>query len=60
VPGGISADELRQAAFLVGENYKVKAIDITEIDPKRDSKDQLTVRLAALLILEIAAGFKAR
>jgi formiminoglutamase len=60
VPGGISADELRQAAFLVGENYKVKAIDITEIDPKRDSKDQLTVRLAALLILEIAAGFKSR
>lgn len=60
VPGGISADELRQAAFFVGENYKVRAVDITEIDPKRDSKDQRTVRLAALLILEIAAGFKAR
>ena len=60
VPGGISADELRQAAFLLGKNYKVKAIDITEIDPKRDTKDERTIRLAALLVLEIAAGFKAR
>jgi formiminoglutamase len=59
-PGGISADELRQAAFLAGANYKVKAVDITEIDPKRDSKDERTVRLAALLVLEIAAGYKTR
>ena len=59
-PGGISADELRQAAFLAGANYKVRAIDITEIDPKRDSKDERTVRLAALLVLEITAGYKSR
>jgi arginase family enzyme len=59
-PGGISADELRQAAFFAGANYKVRAVDITEIDPKRDSKDERTIRLAALLILEIAAGYKTR
>jgi formiminoglutamase len=59
-PGGISADELRQAAFLAGANYKVRAVDITEIDPKRDSEDERTVRLAALLVLEIAAGYKTR
>ena len=59
-PGGISADELRQAAFLAGGNYKVRAVDITEIDPERDSKDEPTVRLAALLVLEIAAGYKTR
>jgi formiminoglutamase len=59
-PGGISADELRQAAFLAGGNYKVRAVDITEIDPKRDSKDERTVRLASLLVLEIAAGYKTR
>jgi formiminoglutamase len=59
-PGGISADELRQAAFLAGGNYKVQAVDITEVDPKRDSKDERTVRLAALLVLEIAAGYKTR
>jgi formiminoglutamase len=59
-PGGVSADEIRQAAFLAGANYKVRAVDITEIDPKRDSKDERTVRLAALLVLEIAAGYKTR
>jgi len=59
-PGGISADELRQAAFLAGGNYKVRAVDITEVDPKRDSKDERTVRLASLLVLEIAAGYKTR
>jgi formiminoglutamase len=59
-PGGISADELRQAAFLAGANYKVRAVDITEVDPKRDSKDARTVRLASLLVLEIAAGYKTR
>ena len=59
-PGGISADELRQAAFLAGANYKVRAVDITEIDPKRDSKDERTIRLAALLVLEVAAGYKTR
>jgi formiminoglutamase len=59
-PGGISADELRQAAFLAGGNYKVRAVDITEVDPKQDSKDERTVRLAALLVLEIAAGYKIR
>ena len=59
-PGGISADEIRQAAFLAGANYKVRAVDITEVDPKRDSKDERTVRLAALLVLEIAAGYKTR
>ena len=59
-PGGISADELRQAAFFAGANYKVRAVDITEVDPKRDSKDERTVRLASLLVLEIAAGYKTR
>ena len=59
-PGGISADELRQAAFLAGANYKVRSVDITEVDPKRDSKDERTVRLAALCVLEIAAGYKTR
>ena len=32
VPGGISADELRQAANLVARDSRVRAIDITEID----------------------------
>lgn len=56
VPGGISADELRQAANLVSRDSRVRAIDITEIDAASDTADGRTVRLAALLVLEIAAG----
>ena len=56
VPGGISADELRQAANLVAQDSRVRAIDITEIDVASDAADGRTVRLAALLVLEIAAG----
>jgi len=60
VPGGISADELRQAANLIAQDVRVRAIDITEIDAASDSADGRTVRLAALLVLEIAAGLAAR
>ena len=59
VPGGISADELRQAANLVARDSRVRAIDITEIDAASDTSDARTVRLAALLVLEIAAGLAA-
>lgn len=59
-PGGISADELRQFAYLAGNTNKVNCIDITEIDATADSPDQRTVRLAALLILEAAAGLAKR
>ena len=59
VPGGLSADELRQAANLVARDSRVRAIDITEIDAASDAPDGRTVRLAALLVLEIAAGLAA-
>jgi len=60
MPGGISADELRQAAFLVGADSRVRAIDITEIDASLDTPDQRTISLAALLVLEASAGFATR
>lgn len=60
VPGGISADELRQAARLVAADARVRAIDITEIDAAIDTPDQRTIRLAALLVLEAAAGLATR
>jgi formiminoglutamase len=59
-PGGISADELRQFAYLVAKQPTVRSIDITEIDAMADSADGRTVRLAALAILEIASGLLAR
>ncbi|MSO43357.1 MAG: formimidoylglutamase [Candidatus Planktophila sp.] len=60
MPGGMSADELRQGAFLLAADKRVRAIDITEIDAALDTPDQRTVRLAALLVLEAASGFATR
>ena len=60
MPGGISADELRQGAFFLAADKRVRAIDITEIDASIDTDDQRTVRLAALLVLEAAAGLASR
>jgi arginase family enzyme len=59
-PGGISADELRQFAYLAGWSSLVKSLDITEIDATIDTADGRTVRLAALVMLEAAAGLATR
>lgn len=59
-PGGITADEFRQAAFLAGADARVRALDITEIDAAMDTPDQRTVRLGALLVLEAACGVALR
>ena len=59
-PGGISADEIRQFAFLAGSSNGVVSMDITEIDSTRDSDDERTTRLAALVILEGIAGLSTR
>jgi formiminoglutamase len=60
VPGGITADELRQVAFLAGANSRVRGLDITEIDAALDAPDQRTIRLGALLVLEAACGVALR
>lgn len=59
-PGGITADELRQLARLFASDTRVRGIDITEIDATADAPDGRTIRLAALLVLEIAAGLLQR
>lgn len=59
-PGGITPDQLRQAAYLAGADLRVRAIDITEIDASMDTPDQRTIRLAALLVLEAATGVASR
>lgn len=59
-PGGIGADELRQLVYFMARDPRVRGIDITEIDAAIDARDQRTVRLAALLVLEASAGVHAR
>ncbi len=60
VPGGLAAWELRRFARLAGASPLVRSIDIAEVDATADADDQRTVRLAALLVLEAAAGLAAR
>jgi formiminoglutamase len=59
-PGGLSADEMRRFVRAVAVQHGVCAIDITEIDVERDTADQRTVRLAALLVLETLASVRRR
>jgi formiminoglutamase len=59
LPGGLSAREILTAAFLAGADPRVRAVDITEVDATADP-DGRTVRLAAMCILEIAAGLTTR
>jgi formiminoglutamase len=60
LPGGLSAPEILLAAFRAGADPRVRAVDITEVDATRDTPDERTVRLAALCVLEVAAGLAMR
>jgi formiminoglutamase len=60
VPGGLAAWELRRLARLAAASPSVRSVDIAEVDATADTPDQRTVRLAALLILESAAGLASR
>ena len=56
MPGGLTADELRQLVALLTSDPRVRMADITEIDASIDAPDGRTLRLAALLILEMATS----
>jgi formiminoglutamase len=60
LPGGLTAAELLQAAFVAGLDPRVRAIDIAEVDATRDADDERTVRLAAMCLLEASAGLALR
>jgi formiminoglutamase len=60
VPGGISAYDLRRATYLLAADHRVGTMDVTEVDATADAPDGRTVRLAALLVLEAAAGLASR
>lgn len=60
LPGGISAWELRRCVHLLLRHPRVVGMDIAEVDATADSSDERTVRLAALTVLEAAAGLAQR
>lgn len=60
VPGGLAAWELRRFARLAAASRHVRSLDIAEVDATADTPDARTTRLAALLVLEAAAGLASR
>ncbi|MFD4421165.1 arginase family protein [Agromyces sp. NPDC058484] len=60
VPGGLAAWELRALVRAAGADARVRSADIVEIDATTDAADERTVRLAALCVLEFAAGLASR
>jgi formiminoglutamase len=59
LPGGLSAAALRDIAFAAGADERVAAVTVVEVDPSLD-RDGRTVRLAAVCLLEVAAGLAVR
>ena len=60
VPGGLAAWELRALVRAAASDPRVRSADLAEIDATADAPDGRTVRLAALCVLEFAAGIWAR
>jgi formiminoglutamase len=60
IPGGLSALEVREAAFVAGQHQAVRSLLVSEIDASADGADGRTVRLAALCLLEACAGLVRR
>lgn len=58
-PGGLTPADLQVTARMCGEDPKVRAIDIVEVDPDRDVAEA-TVMTVASLILAFAAGLARR
>jgi formiminoglutamase len=59
LPGGLTASAVRDAAHAAGQDRRVVAATIVEVDPTLDT-DGRTVRLAAVCLLELAAGLAVR
>jgi formiminoglutamase len=59
-PGGLRADEVRRFVRALATSKDVLAIDFTEVDIERDTPDERTVRLGALLVLETLSGVQRR
>ena len=60
IPGGIQAHELRRITRLLAADPRVRGFDLAEVDATADAPDGRTVRLAALCVLEAAAGLAQR
>jgi len=58
-PAGMTSWQLLDALFLLGQNPKVKGLDVVCVDPVRDQR-QSTIRTALYGILTFLAGYSKR
>ena len=58
-PGGLAPWQVLQAARTAGRHVKVRAMDLVELDPSRDT-GSVTAMTAANCLLAFASGFGAR
>lgn len=58
-PGGLLPADLLAAAVEAGRHPNVRAVDVVEVDARADPTG-VTVDLAALCLLSVAAGFAVR
>ncbi|MDP3714650.1 MAG: arginase family protein [Mycobacteriales bacterium] len=58
-PGGLLPHELLEAAVAAGKHRSVRAVDVTEVDAAADMSG-ITVQLAAMCLLSVAAGWASR
>jgi arginase family enzyme len=58
-PGGLTPNQVRQIAFMAGKHPKVKAMDLVEVDPLRDT-NRITLFAMASFMLEFSAGVATR
>ncbi|MFN2524396.1 MAG: agmatinase family protein [Mycobacteriales bacterium] len=58
-PGGLLPSELLEAAVEAGQHPAVRAVDVVEVDATADPSG-VTVDLAAMCLLSVAAGFATR
>ncbi|HWI30637.1 MAG TPA: arginase family protein [Microbacterium sp.] len=60
IPGGLAAWELRALVRAAASDARLGSADIVEVDAAADAPDGRTVRLAALVVLELLAGLGLR
>ncbi|MFT4157309.1 MAG: agmatinase family protein [Microbacterium sp.] len=60
VPGGLAAWELRTLARALAADDRLVSADLAEVDATADAEDARTVRLAALIVLELLSGLAGR
>ena len=59
VPGGLDPKEAMEAVYMLGQNQKVMALDLVEVDPIKDLRG-VTSRMAIMLMVSFLAGLSER